>query len=399
MQKKLFSKFICVVLTLCLALSMVAVVGAEGETPITVYVNGEQVEFDVQPATINDRTMVPMRFIFEKLGATVDYDDPTKTITAKTADKTVTLQLDNQKAVVEMGGEAYEMISDVAPVLVDDRTLVPVRFISEALEHYVGWNESKKQVNIIDFAPLAAKLEQAAPKYVNEFLNQNITLCKGTYELSLSTSDSEEALVSTVVADGKAMSIKTGDKEVILTPDAAYISGASLSPAILTIVSPAGNDVWIKVNPVAALRAQKALDADTSAIQTRAQLVNALLTPELAKMEAETGIDNQTYAMLSELADIFGLVLADENIVVSGNDTIYEMNEELAAQSGVSISSKKTVDAGVLTQTTTSLTSADGEQVVTVTRSMTRTGDAPEVVVPAESISYAMLSGLIDTIR
>ena len=69
----MYKKITILLLVFCLSLSVFTKAAGDGE--ITVFIDGEQVLFDVPPQTINDRTMVPMRAIFEALGATVEESD------------------------------------------------------------------------------------------------------------------------------------------------------------------------------------------------------------------------------------------------------------------------------------------------------------------------------------
>ena len=65
------------------------------EENITVKLNGQTLSFDVQPQIINDRTMVPLRTIFEALGANVDWNESNRSITATKDDTTIKLAVDN----------------------------------------------------------------------------------------------------------------------------------------------------------------------------------------------------------------------------------------------------------------------------------------------------------------
>jgi hypothetical protein len=119
------------------------------EDEISVYVDGEKLEFDVPPQLINSRTMVPMRFIFEKLGAVVSYDEETETVTAFLQDgdeeaTIVILQIGNPVGFTNNS----QIELEAAPVLIDGRTLVPVRFVSESLGYEVDWEEGSKSVII-----------------------------------------------------------------------------------------------------------------------------------------------------------------------------------------------------------------------------------------------------------
>ncbi len=112
------------------------------EDSILVMVNGKYVDFDVPPAIINDRTMVPLRYIFESMGAVVNWDGETKTIFINKDEKIITLQIGLDRMFVN--SEVVEL--DTAPQIVDDRTLVPLAAIAEALDTQVFYNELTKTV-------------------------------------------------------------------------------------------------------------------------------------------------------------------------------------------------------------------------------------------------------------
>ncbi len=111
---------------------------------IKVTIDGANQTYDVMPIIENGRTLVPMRAIFESLGATVSWDDATKTVFGTKGDTMVVLQIGNKTAHVNE--EKIEL--DVAASIVEGRTLVPVRFISESLGCNVGWDDSTKTVII-----------------------------------------------------------------------------------------------------------------------------------------------------------------------------------------------------------------------------------------------------------
>jgi len=107
-------------------------------------VDGKKLDFDVQPRLINNRTMVPMRAIFEALGADVCWDGETQTVYGETYDTSIEIAI----------GEAYLLKNnkyvelDSPAVIVDGRTLVPVRAIAESLNCQVEWVDSAKMVSI-----------------------------------------------------------------------------------------------------------------------------------------------------------------------------------------------------------------------------------------------------------
>lgn len=117
-----------------------------GESGIKIVINGEKKVFDQMPILKNGRVLVPMRGIFEALGAAVDYDDETGTVTGRRGRTKVVLTADSTAATVN--GEAVTL--DVPATVVDSRTLVPIRFIGQALGKDVDWDEKTNTVSITD---------------------------------------------------------------------------------------------------------------------------------------------------------------------------------------------------------------------------------------------------------
>lgn len=118
-------------------------------TPITndvkVVINGEKISFDVQPTIIDGRTLVPMRAIFEKLGASVDWDGDTQTVTSVKGNTKISLTIGNN--VLHINNTTKTL--DVPAMLLNGRTLVPVRAISEAFNCLVDWDGNSQTVIIM----------------------------------------------------------------------------------------------------------------------------------------------------------------------------------------------------------------------------------------------------------
>ena len=115
---------------------------------VKVFLDNETVIFDIEPQIIGGRTMVPLRAVFEKMGATVEWDDPTQTVTATNGDKTVVCSIGS--TAMYINGTESQM--DVAPLLLEtetqSRTLVPARFVAEAFDGKVLWSDKKREVYI-----------------------------------------------------------------------------------------------------------------------------------------------------------------------------------------------------------------------------------------------------------
>jgi len=141
---KTHAKIGAVLMAIVLFLSFAIGIGANAQQPIRVILDGRVLQFDVQPTIINDRTMVPMRGIFEALGANVEWSEATRTVTATRG--TLTVQTTIGNSVITVNGVRTAM--DVAPIIVSDRTLVPVRFISEAFGYDVDWDGVLRIVSI-----------------------------------------------------------------------------------------------------------------------------------------------------------------------------------------------------------------------------------------------------------
>lgn len=138
----IMKKTLCLILSLMLIICAVVPVMADDE--IKVKIDGEQIAFDVAPQIINDRTMVPLRAIFEALGATVDWNGDTRTVTSTKDDTTISLTIDS--ATMSVNGE--DIALDSPACIINDRTLVPVRAISEAFGTTVDWIGEEKTVLI-----------------------------------------------------------------------------------------------------------------------------------------------------------------------------------------------------------------------------------------------------------
>lgn len=114
--------------------------------PIKVIYSGQELLFDQPPImTDGNRVLVPIRVIFEALGYTVDWYGDTQTAVAKKGNSTITVQINNPEILYNRG----TYLCDVSPQIVSERTLVPVRAISECAGCSVDWNGETKTVIVI----------------------------------------------------------------------------------------------------------------------------------------------------------------------------------------------------------------------------------------------------------
>lgn len=135
-------------LALIMALTMLLSSGvlAAVSFPLSVYVDGQRVQFpDATPFIDgNNRTMVPVRFVSEALNAEVGWDGALRQVTVTKDSKKIVLTINKP----EMQINGVTKVLDCAPLIVDDRTFVPIRFVSEALDAVVEWDGAVRTVYI-----------------------------------------------------------------------------------------------------------------------------------------------------------------------------------------------------------------------------------------------------------
>ncbi|MDR0469936.1 MAG: InlB B-repeat-containing protein, partial [Peptococcaceae bacterium] len=149
----------CSAILICLIVSAIVLLPglpAGARDQVSVVLDGRFLAFDVPPANVDGRTLVPMRIIFEALEAEVYWDSESGTVTAVKDDVIIKVAIGDTH--INVDGILTAM--GVAPVILDGRTLVPVRFISEALGCGVRWDGDTQTV----------------------FVDSNVDLCSHDYE-------------------------------------------------------------------------------------------------------------------------------------------------------------------------------------------------------------------------
>ena len=113
---------------------------------IAVYVNGKEVDFDSPPVTIDERVLVPMRAIFESLGATVSWNQSLNCATVKKDG--VVMSFTPDEYIFEMNGERF--LFDVTAKVINQRIFIPLRSVSEVMGYEVVWDGNTNSVRIYD---------------------------------------------------------------------------------------------------------------------------------------------------------------------------------------------------------------------------------------------------------
>ena len=168
-MKQIWKKALALGMSLVMVFSLTAVAAEPEAAPtdteqapagISVVLDGQALSFtDVQPQMKDNRTFVPFRSVFEAMGATVEFDNATRVVSAERDGILVEFTLGSADVKVTENGQTETFQADVVPYVdaASGRTLIPVRFAAQALGSLVGWNQPTQTVNIID----TAKLEEA----------------------------------------------------------------------------------------------------------------------------------------------------------------------------------------------------------------------------------------------
>ena len=236
--------------TAALAISVIGVFAGSpaGAQSVAIVVNGSPVTFDQPPVERAGRVFVPLRGVFERLGASVVYANGD--INAQGNGRSVHLHIGSTQAVVN--GQTLTM--DVAPFLIGARTLVPLRFVAQSLGAAVNWNQSNNTVYIQgNGAPaVIPPAGNTATNVINRITPAPGTHVGGTFTLSGHTrAGSTVTAVVTATASvlGGVIGVATGVNNYSATAGANgnfsipvsinAVSGGSLR-IVLTSTSPSG---------------------------------------------------------------------------------------------------------------------------------------------------------------
>lgn len=130
--------------TLAVGSSALNLIITPAPPPPVIYLNGQKLAFDVDPIIEDGRTLVPLRAIFEAMGAAVSWNDATATATAVKGNTRVVLPVGSTTPTIN--GVIFKL--DVPGRIVEGRTLAPLRFVGEAFGGRVAWDGSTNLITI-----------------------------------------------------------------------------------------------------------------------------------------------------------------------------------------------------------------------------------------------------------
>ncbi len=261
------NKFKIALATFLLAGSITGTAVANIENPIQLLVDGENITEYSSPVIESGRTLVPVKFIVEELGGKVTWDGVKRTVLIEKDDITLLLWIDSN-LVKYNDGESY-VLSDVAPKIINDRTYVPLRLISNAFSVGIKWDQDTRSV-IVD---------SSEKSVVEPFFDVDITSHKNRDIITENTSIKINA--------SKYKDLAKEIKVLLLDPDTAkgFVVSSSSSVSDSLNYSPRVNEKGDKVLVVGLYdENRKLIGGDVIA-------VNINVTPKIDV----TGIEDKLY--------------------------------------------------------------------------------------------------------
>lgn len=318
---------------------------------ISVQLNGQVVPFtDAAPEVVDQRTFLPFRAVLEAMGAEVDYDAATSTVTAQRNGVSLAMTLGEKQVKVTEDGQTRTMEMDVAAYAKNNRTYVPVRFAAEAFGCSVGWDQDQQTVIIVDadalFGDASFTLMDRLAAYSAKHESQNMTL-SGKLTLDMEDKSGQE-LPQPIHVTGNAEGVMS-DTGIQMTAAADLSALTALLPDDSTklVMEPFLSDLNVEVRAdlesemlylngsiVALVVGGQSADAwyslDLSGLT--AELLETMNVSGLSQLEGATVGDalkwavksvplssTSDYAVLSQMVSIYVDMLSDQAFTKEGN--------------------------------------------------------------------------------
>jgi N-acetylmuramoyl-L-alanine amidase len=112
---------------------------------IQIKLDGKSIACDSPPVIVDGRTLIPARALFEAMGGAVTWNGPAREVIIDVGGVNVKLKIDSKKAYIN----GTETVMDVAPKIIKNRTMIPVRFVSEAAGCQVSWDGKNRIVSVV----------------------------------------------------------------------------------------------------------------------------------------------------------------------------------------------------------------------------------------------------------
>lgn len=296
---------------------------------------------DVKPVNTDGRVMIPFRAALENMGATVDYNNDSRMVTAKKGDIEIKFTLMDDTIYVDKNGVQSTITMDVPMIIVSDRTLVPIRFMSNAFDMQVGWDGETETVIILDYEDYGKTINASAPNLAKMSQLEMPVNIKGTTSFDITFNSegfSEEGI--NLSLSGKTDSVKldnsgSDDISVNFSGFGVEIKDAKLSVAMADEKAYVKTDLIEKIAPQikdeAVQNKLKMVSSDKWYSVDFDKLIDALPMPEESKTAFEAilaGNKSDVASMITTMTKTEGDATLDSAVfLASFIDTIEGMDK------------------------------------------------------------------------
>ncbi len=132
--------------------------------------NGREIKFDIPPVVKSGTTLIPVRAVVESLGANVNWDAASNTVTITKGDKTIVFDLNNSKVYVN----GTEVTLSMPAMEISNRTFVPIRFIAETLGVNINYDDKTGNVDIDDGNEQGSTVSQSVYGQTDDTVSQDV---------------------------------------------------------------------------------------------------------------------------------------------------------------------------------------------------------------------------------
>jgi len=132
--------------------------------------NGREIKFDIPPVVKSGTTLIPVRAVVESLGANVNWDAATNTVTITKGGTTIVFDLNGSKVYVN----GSEVTLSMPAMEISNRTFVPIRFIAETLGVNINYDDKTGDVDIEDGSQQGSTVSQSVYGQTDETVSQGV---------------------------------------------------------------------------------------------------------------------------------------------------------------------------------------------------------------------------------
>lgn len=216
-MKQIWRRFAAVITAMTMTAGISVTTWAAENDDIQLQINGETIVFDnLKPINRKDRVFVPFRDTLQQMGAEISYDDTQHLTTATRGDTTIQFHPGETNVTVTKDG--VEKNLETSMVISSGNTYIPIRFLGQAFDYPIGWDDEQKTALLIDTDKLLA--DAGSFSIMNRYMEYNKNFAeqpyvfKGTFSFELNMPYNETtAELMPITASGTLEGISEQDKQ------------------------------------------------------------------------------------------------------------------------------------------------------------------------------------------